>query len=477
MADQVLPEDQASSLEAAEGRVSELESGLEALLADPVARAAASRQLDDAKTSYAKIFDAAVASSPRFRMATQSGISGPGNARGVLRPDEVFISYLTERSEGPVMNILISILEPSGKLTVANLGESLGLDSTTQAYVIAISRPDGLSAAAKAGKDLWFFRGAFFFGTPGETYPGAILVTNFEKLRQALSEQVLPKPLRDLLAPYKHWIVSPSGPLWSIPFETLADGDGLVIDTHVVRYVHSWTMLTMLADAAQNRKRTAGDLPIIVIGGASYSDYRVPQGTPSSRYSTWQDLAFSTSEVKLVAQHFGLKDGVTVFRGKSALRSTVLELNSSKRLAHVRTVLFSTHGLLDADNPARSSLVLGRPEAGYENDRYVTARELATFDMPADLVVVSSCNSGNGRVAAGEGILGLPYALFAAGATSALVTRWSVFDDDATAHLVSEFLIAIESGKAPDDALAELKRDLHRTKPEAYWAPFVLLGH
>jgi len=122
-------------------------------------------------------------------------------------------------------------------------------------------------------------------------------------------------------------------------------------------------------------------------------------------------------------------------------------------------------------------LVFGRPEGGYENDRYVTARELATFDMPADLVVVSSCNSGNGRAAAGEGILGLPYALFAAGATSALVTRWSIYDDDANAHLVSDFLIAINSGKAPDDALIDLKRDLRRTKPEAYWAPLVKLGH
>jgi CHAT domain-containing protein len=152
-------------------------------------------------------------------------------------------------------------------------------------------------------------------------------------------------------------------------------------------------------------------------------------------------------------------------------------LNRSKSLSRVRAVLFSTHGFLNANNPALSSLVLGRPDGGYENDRYVTARELATFDMPADLVIVSSCNSGNGRVAAGEGILGLPYALFAAGATTALVTRWSIFDDDATAHLVSDLLIAIDSGEAPDDALTEIKRDLRRTKPEAYWAPFVLLGH
>jgi hypothetical protein len=92
----------------------------------------------------------------------------------------------------------------------------------------------------------------------------------------------------------------------------------------------------------------------------------------------------------------------------------------------------------ECEQPAQSALVFGRPEGGYENDRYVTARELATFDMPADLVVVSSCNSGNGRAAAGEGILGLPYALFAAGATSALVTRWSIYDDDANAHLVGQ---------------------------------------
>jgi len=476
-ADQILPTDQASSLKAAEARVSELESRLESLSADPVARVAVSKELDTAKTSYAKAFDSASASSPRFRMATQSEIAGPEKARSILRQDEVFISYLTERSDGPMMKILVSVLEPSGKLTVADLGDCPGLDFTTQSYDIAIARPDGIAAAAKEGKDLWSFRGAFFFGAPGGTYPEATLVTNFDVLRQAVSDMVLPKALRDLLEPYKHWVVSPSGPLWNIPFETLADGDGLIIDNHAVRYVHSWTMFTMLADAAQTRKRAAADIPVVAVGGATYSDYRLPQGTPPAQYPSWKELGSSKTEVKLVAQYFGLKDGVTVFQGKAALRSTVLGLNSSGKLAHVHTVLFSTHGLLDATNPARSSLILGRPEGGFESDRYLTARELATFDMPADLVVVSSCDSGNGRVAAGEGILGLPYAIFAAGAASALVTRWKVFDDDTTAHLVSDLLIAIDSGKSPDDALAEIKRDLRRTKPEAYWAPFVLLGH
>jgi hypothetical protein len=476
-ADQVLPKDQASSLEAAEARVSELESRLESQPADPVARIAASKELEAAKASYAKAFDAASASSPRFRMATQSGIAGPENARSTLRPDEVFISYLTERSDALTIRILVSIIEPSGKLTVADLGEFPGLDFTTQSYDIAISRPDGIAASAKEGNDLWSLRGAFFFGTPGHAYPEATLVTNFDVLRDAVSDIVLPKVLRDLLEPYKHWIVSPSGPLWNIPFETLADDNGLIIDKHAVRYVHSWTMFTMLTEAAHSRKRTTADIPVLAVGGATYSDYRVPPGTPPTQYLSWKDLGSSTTEVKLVAEHFGLKDGVTVFRGKAALRSTVLGLNTSKKLAHAHTVLFSTHGLLDANNPARSSLILGRPEGGFESDRYLTARELSTFDMAADLVVVSSCDSGNGRLAAGEGILGLPYAIFAAGATSALLTRWKVFDDDTTAHLVSDLLGAIDSGKAPDDALAGIKRDIRRTKPEAYWAPFVLLGH
>jgi CHAT domain-containing protein/tetratricopeptide (TPR) repeat protein len=477
LVDQVLPRDQALSLEAAESRVSESESRLESVSADPVARVAASRDLDNAKTNYAKIFDAASDSNPRFRIATQSGIITPENAGRILRPDEVFVSYLTERSDSIVMKILVAILEPNGKLTVVDLGDSLGLDFASEAYVVAISRPNGLATAAKEGKDLWTLRGAFFFGKPGQTYPEADLVTDVEQLRASLSEQLLPKPVRDILAPYKHWIVSPGGPLWNIPFETLTDGDGLVIDHRVVRYVHSWTMFTLLSDAASKRKPLPEDVPLMVIGGASYSDYVVPPGTPPTRYPTWLDLPFSTAEINTIAEQYKLKDGVTAFRDKAALRSTVLQLNSSKKLSHVRSVLFSTHGYLDGSNPALSALVLGRPEGGYENDRYVTARELATFDMPADLIVVSSCNSGNGRVAAGEGILGLPYALFAAGATRALVTRWSIFDVGATAHISSDLVTAITSGTAPDDALTQIKREIRRTQPEAYWAPFVLIGH
>jgi CHAT domain-containing protein len=108
----------------------------------------------------------------------------------------------------------------------------------------------------------------------------------------------------------------------------------------------------------------------------------------------------------------------------------------------------------------------------------VTAAELATFDVGADLVVLSACETALGKDVAGEGLFGLPYALAVAGARATLLTLWPVADRP-TAEFMRRFYAKLARGVAPAAALAQTKREFIRSKEFSapfYWAPFVLYG-
>lgn len=130
----------------------------------------------------------------------------------------------------------------------------------------------------------------------------------------------------------------------------------------------------------------------------------------------------------------------------------------------------------NSNAPQNSAIVLSRPEKGTEPDRYLSARDIAQLTLRADSVIVSACQTAGGRVAAGEGVLGLPFAFFGAGARSTTLTLWEIYDDPATVVLVSALLRQAHRGTPPADALTAAKRELRGTQSEAIWAAFVFIG-
>ena len=91
---------------------------------------------------------------------------------------------------------------------------------------------------------------------------------------------------------------------------------------------------------------------------------------------------------------------------------------------------------------------------------------------------MSACDSGVGKVVGGEGVLGLPFALFVAGNVNTLLTLWPV-DDRATAEFVAAFFARVKSGATASQSLAATKREFSRHRRwshPAYWAAFVLVG-
>jgi len=99
-------------------------------------------------------------------------------------------------------------------------------------------------------------------------------------------------------------------------------------------------------------------------------------------------------------------------------------------------------------------------------------------NLRSDLMVLSACESGLGKNMRGEGVMGLPYALYVAGNKNTLMTLWKVLDDS-TAEFSERFFTKLKRGMDQVEALTETKREFLQSdkyKRPLFWAPFVLYG-
>jgi CHAT domain-containing protein len=170
----------------------------------------------------------------------------------------------------------------------------------------------------------------------------------------------------------------------------------------------------------------------------------------------WVNLPGTAREATAVAKVFGAGK-VDHYLGPQASEDMLQQLNQSGQLKEYRYLLFSAHGYL-ARNPSLSSLVLSRRNNPPDIDGYVTSEEWPLFDMRSDLTVLSACDTGVGKIQAGEGVMGLPYALFVAGNKNTLLSLWPV-DDDATAEFMTRFFSHLKSGKSQALALQTTKQE------------------
>jgi CHAT domain-containing protein/tetratricopeptide (TPR) repeat protein len=145
-----------------------------------------------------------------------------------------------------------------------------------------------------------------------------------------------------------------------------------------------------------------------------------------------------------------------------------------------RVLHFATHGLLDSEHPDLSGLVLSLvDEKGAARDGFLRMHEIYNLRLPADLVVLSACQTALGRDIRGEGLFGLTRGFMYAGARRVVASLWQV-DDESTAELMKRFYRAmLKERRRPADALRtaqlELSRDRRWSAP-FYWAGFVLQG-
>jgi CHAT domain-containing protein len=146
---------------------------------------------------------------------------------------------------------------------------------------------------------------------------------------------------------------------------------------------------------------------------------------------------------------------VTLATGRQAAEEQVRELMPGKTVIHL-----ATHAVVRDDRPMESFLALAGSSKDPGNDGRLTAREVYDLDLAADLVVLSACRSGSGRIS-GDGIIGLSRAFFYAGAPSVLGTLWDVADEP-TFLLVSRFYSAFAGSQDKSRSLRQAQLSLIR---------------
>jgi CHAT domain-containing protein len=277
-------------------------------------------------------------------------------------------------------------------------------------------------------------------------------------------------------------IVVPDGKLNILPFDALRNSEGkYLLESHVVTYAPSATVLYLLRSHRASEGPTRNFLGV---GGVAYSS-PVQDGNSSSAANAsnvadffgvnavrFPDLPGSTQEVV---------EASAIIRGSSQLllnRDATEAAFKALPLGNFRIIHLAVHGIANASFPDRAALVLGTsPNSG--EDGLVQVREIRGLSLHSELVVLSACDTGSGRLLGQEGIASLERAFLLAGARSVIATLWPA-DDTFTIALMKRMYQHLADGDDKGAALRQAKLDLlkefgNQALP-VYWAGFTLVG-
>lgn len=186
-------------------------------------------------------------------------------------------------------------------------------------------------------------------------------------------------------------------------------------------------------------------------------------------------LPFSREEADKIAQ---LAPRASLLKATDfqASRSAV----ASGELSRYRILHFATHGLLNGEHPKLSGLVFSMvDENGKAVDGFLRSHELFNMQLPADLVVLSACQTALGKEFKGEGLVGITRGFMYAGAERVVASLWQV-DDLATSELMERFYRGmLKDSQRPAAALRSAQLEMMKQRRWAspyFWAAFVLQG-
>jgi CHAT domain-containing protein len=218
--------------------------------------------------------------------------------------------------------------------------------------------------------------------------------------------------------------------------------------------------------------RSAGEAPADTSSTINSALIRAARNFNRAGFSR---LPFSREEADEIAE---------LIPKSSLFKATDFQANriatASGELSRYRIVHFATHGLLNSEHPELSGLVLSLvDENGKTQDGFLRMDEIFNLRLPADLVVLSACQTALGKEIKGEGLVGLTRAFMYAGAERVVASLWQV-DDQATAQLMLYFYRGmLKKGLRPAAALRAAQIEMSkisRWSSPYYWAGFVIQG-
>ena len=295
---------------------------------------------------------------------------------------------------------------------------------------------------------------------------------DFQTASQELYDSLLRPADKDLGAA-TDLIIVPDGPLWELPFQALMDGGGkYLIDKMAISYAPSLTALREMSSQAKGKKRDVGGTELLAVGNPVVG----PETSERVKRVFMDEKLEPLPEAERLVNELGRMYGPSrskVFTGAAA-KEDVAKSEAPK----YRIVQFATHGILNNVSPMYSHLLLAHGEKGFE-DGLLEAWELKDLNLNADMVILSACETARGKVSRGEGMIGMTWAAFIAGAPTTVASQWKV-ESRSTTELMLEFHRQLLKGKvskaeAMRQAALKLKRT-HEFSHPSYWAGFVVVG-
>ncbi len=308
---------------------------------------------------------------------------------------------------------------------------------------------------------------------------------------------LLIRPIETAIAGNTSLICISDGVLHYVPFEALQnkkehsnDFTNLpyLINRFDIRYSYSASFLTALekqVDRKQNDEFFAGFAPVfrnstnngnflanrLAVEKSGISDVR----SITLDGKNFNELKYSESEILSIADAYE-KNNKSV---KQFLHTAANEENFKKFSGAADIVHVATHGFMNEKNPKLSAIIFSQPNDSLQSeDGILYTEEAFNLDLHARLVVLSSCESGVGKIFNGEGMMALTRGIFYSGAKNVLYSLWKVSDKH-TSTLMTDFYSRVLQGKTFSSSLRLAKMRMIRNEETAFpskWSGFVLVG-
>jgi CHAT domain-containing protein/Tfp pilus assembly protein PilF len=274
-------------------------------------------------------------------------------------------------------------------------------------------------------------------------------------------------------------IIIPDGALWDLPFQTLQDSNKhCLIEDRAISYAPSITFLTRIRTSTSHENKNSPRLFAVAnpalrdVAKRSGSEKILVSSGPQLMGEIWQPLPEAEKQVAELKELYRSPASV-VLTGPDARERTFKSRAGDFDIIHL-----ATHGVLNDHAPLYSYLLMSQENLEADEDGLLEAWELMQMKLHARLAVLSACETARGKVSEGEGVIGLSWALLAAGCSSEIVSQWKV-DSASNTELMMEFHRRYRNSEDAANALRGASLALAknpRYRHPFYWAPFVAIG-
>ncbi|HRI58325.1 MAG TPA: CHAT domain-containing protein [Saprospiraceae bacterium] len=383
------------------------------------------------------------------RLSEEVNFLTAGNVSALLRPEQAMVSFYLTDSDAFIFYF-----------------DAAGMFSWRKAVL-----PEGFRDMAQGYAD-YLFKG-------DENDKNGRL--NFLRVASLLYDILLAPELRTAAPGIRSLLIIPDAVLVIIPFETLlrqpADTNWRklpwLLRDYNIGYAYSATLLKTQQDISlRHRQETA---PRYTFGGFAPA-YTGAEGNtrdnPLPNYPL-PDIKSTRDELRKVYSLTG---------GKAYYQDDATEKQFRRIAADCRTLLLAMHGFVNDEHPELSCLMFGIPNKDTSlHNNVLYASELQIMQLHADLVVLSACHTGSGKLHQGEGVYSLARAFAAAGVPCTVMSLWRLHENPAP-QLVEAFFKHLKAGKTKDEALRLAKLEFIDNDKNGemlhpfYWAGLMATG-